>query len=139
MKIVSISGTGRPDNYTSRALDVVNDELERREVPPTLLDARDLSLAFPGEPPTEDARRLRTAVEEASAVIIATPEYHGSFAAMTKLIVENLGFPSARRRVTPPAFLPSARGWLCPATPPPGPPGSIGSPPRRPPARTAEP
>src|SRR5437764_4240327 len=27
-------------------------------------------------------------------VILATPEYHGSFCAMTKLIIENLGFPS---------------------------------------------
>ena len=29
-----------------------------------------------------------------NAVILATPEYHGSFCAMTKLIIENLGFPS---------------------------------------------
>jgi NAD(P)H-dependent FMN reductase len=33
-------------------------------------------------------------VQEASAIVIATPEYHGSFSAMTKLIIESLGFPS---------------------------------------------
>ena len=92
--IVSISATSRPDNYTSMALAIVNDELGRLERRPTVFDARDLSLAFPGHPPTEDAERLRSAIKESSGVIIATPEYHGSFSAMTKLVIENLGFPS---------------------------------------------
>ncbi len=92
--IVSISATNRPDNYTSRALAIVNDELGRRGKAPTVFDARDLSLAFPGQPPTEDARLLRSAIEGASGVIIATPEYHGTFSAMAKLVIENLGFPS---------------------------------------------
>ena len=93
--IVSISATSRPDNYTARALGVVNDELERRGVTPDVFDARDLSLSFPGHPATEDAQRLESAIEEAAGVVIATPEYHGGFSAMTKLIIENLGFPSA--------------------------------------------
>lgn len=93
--IVCISGTSRPDNYTSRALAVVAGELEAQGVSVTLLDARDLSLDFPGRPATEDARRLQSALESADGVVIATPEYHGGFAAMTKLILENMGFPSA--------------------------------------------
>ncbi|MDH3292169.1 MAG: NAD(P)H-dependent oxidoreductase [Gemmatimonadota bacterium] len=93
--IVSISATSRPDNYTARALAVVNDELERREVSPTVFDARELSLSFPGHPPTDDAKRLQAAIEGAGGVVIGTPEYHGGFSAMTKLIIENLGFPSA--------------------------------------------
>lgn len=92
--IVSISATSRPDNYTSRALAVVNDELARRGCSPTVFDARDLTLSFPGHPPTEDARRLRGEIEGAAGVLIATPEYHGGFSAMAKLIIENLGFPS---------------------------------------------
>ncbi len=92
--IVSICATSRPDNYTARALAIVNDELGRRERSPSVFDARDLSLSFPGHPPTEDAERLRSAVEGSLGVVIATPEYHGSFSAMTKLVIENLGFPS---------------------------------------------
>jgi NAD(P)H-dependent FMN reductase len=92
--VVSISGTSRPDNFTSMALAVVNDELEVRGLSPTVFDGRDLSLAFPGQPPTEDAQRLRAAIEGCSAVVLATPEYHGSLCAMTKLIIENLGLPS---------------------------------------------
>lgn len=92
--IVSISGTSRPGNYTAKALAIVNDELEGRKLSPIVFDACDLSLSFPGHPPTDDAQRLRSAIENCSGVIIATPEYHGSFCAMTKLILENLGFPS---------------------------------------------
>ena len=91
--IISISGTSRPDNYTAKALAVVNQALRDRELSPTVFDARYLSLSFPGQPPTDDAEELRSAIEACSGVIIATPEYHGSFSAMTKLILENLGFP----------------------------------------------
>lgn len=92
--IVCISGTNRPDNYTSRALGVVVDEFETRDVPITVFDARSLSLNFPGFPQTEDAEQLRAAVDAARGLVLATPEYHGGFSAMTKLILENLGFPS---------------------------------------------
>ena len=93
-KIVCISGTSRPDNFTSRALAVVAHELGERGAAPEIFDARELSLSFPGFPRTEDALHLRTAVEEATGVVLATPEYHGGFSAMTKLVIENLGFPS---------------------------------------------
>ena len=93
-KIVCIAGTSRPNNYTSRALAIVVDELEKRSARTVALDARRMTLGFPDEPATQDATRLRLEVEQASAVVLATPEYHGSFSAMTKLIIENLGFPS---------------------------------------------
>jgi NAD(P)H-dependent FMN reductase len=92
--IVTISGTCRPDNYTSRILGVVNDELTKRGAPPTFFDATQLSLGFPGTPSTDDAKRLQEAVDAADGIVLATPEYHGTFAAMTKLVIENLGFPS---------------------------------------------
>jgi chromate reductase len=92
--IVCIAGTNRPDNYTARALRIVVEELRHRGVEPVVFDARTLSLAFPGHPDTTAGERLRTAVAAAPGVILATPEYHGSFCAMTKLIIENLGFPS---------------------------------------------
>lgn len=92
--IVCISGTSRPDNYTARALAVVVDELRREGHVPTVLDARELHLSFPGTPASEDVGRLKEAVKGADAVVLATPEYHGGFAAMTKLIIESLGFPS---------------------------------------------
>lgn len=93
--MISISGTSRPDNYTAQALAVVNERIRESEVSVIEFDARQLELNFTGQPMTDDARRLREAIEECDAVILATPEYHGTFSAMTKLIIENLGFPSA--------------------------------------------
>jgi len=90
--IVCISGTSRPDNYTARALGIVVDELQHSRVAPVVFDARALQLAFPGQPDPGDGERLRTAIAAAPGVILATPEYHGSFAAMTKLILENFWF-----------------------------------------------
>ena len=37
---------------------------------------------------------MRKSVEEATGVILATPEYHGSMSSVMKQIIENLGFPS---------------------------------------------
>jgi len=92
--IVCISGTNRPDNYTARALGIVVEAFRHSHIDPLVFDARTLSLAFPGHPDPGDGERLRTAIAAAPGVILATPEYHGSFCAMTKLILENLGFPS---------------------------------------------
>ena len=97
-KIVCISATSRLDNYTAKALGVVTAELAALGCEPKVVDARNLRLAFPGEAQTDDARRLRAEVEGASGVVLATPEYHGCFSAMTKLIIENLGFPSVLAR-----------------------------------------
>ena len=93
-RIICISGTSRPDNNTAKALAVVTAALEGRGVTPTIFDARELTLPFPGQATTPDAEALRTAVETADGIVLATPEYHGCFSAMTKLIIENLGFPS---------------------------------------------
>ena len=54
-----------------------------------------MDLPFPGRPGEfPDRDRLQAAVRDADAVLFATPEYHGSFAATLKLVIENLGFPS---------------------------------------------
>ena len=110
-RIVSICGTSRPGNYTGMALAIVNDELVQQGISVTPMDAGDLSLSFPGQPETEDAKKLREAVTESSGVVFATPEYHGGYSAMTKLVIENLGFPSVLRN-KPTALLGVAAGRI---------------------------
>lgn len=92
--IVTVSGASRPGNYTSMALALVNDELEKRGIEVRYLDARELGLSFPGQPSTEGSETLRSAIAGATGVVLATPEYHGTFSALIKLVIENLGFPS---------------------------------------------
>lgn len=95
--IVLIKGTVRPGNYTSKALRLVAEELEQQPgIKTTVVDPRDLALAPPGMA-TEDERqaKLRELISGATGVILSTPEYHGSFSSVVKLLIENLGFPSA--------------------------------------------
>ena len=33
-------------------------------------------------------------IRRSTGVVLATPEYHGSFSSVMKLMIENLGFPS---------------------------------------------
>ena len=96
MRIVTIVGTSRPGNYTSKALTIVQHELGQTDgVEVVALDAAKMSLGFPGiAGDYPDREALQATVKGADGVILATPEYHGTFAAMMKLVIENLGFPS---------------------------------------------
>jgi NAD(P)H-dependent FMN reductase len=77
------------------ALALVAGELFNQGVDVSVVDAREMNLNFPGYPATDDAKAMQSAIKEADGVVFATPEYHGGFSAMTKLILENMGFPSA--------------------------------------------
>ena len=94
-KIACISGNRRPDNFTAKALAVVTVALESRGAEVATIDGRELDLAFPGDPQTADSKQLKLDIAAADAIVFATPEYHGTFSAYAKLIIENLGFPSA--------------------------------------------
>lgn len=96
IRIVAISGSVRPGNYTRMALSLVVDELaEKQRVAVELIDPAGLTLSPPGVAPGPDATALRDKVAAATGVVLATPEYHGSFSSVIKLVIENLGFPSA--------------------------------------------
>ncbi len=93
--VVVIGGSVRPGNFTGKAAALVVDELSRREnVTVQYLDPAEFDLPLPGQPVTEDVQRLNEAVSGALGVIFATPEYHGSYSSVMKLIIDNLGFPS---------------------------------------------
>jgi len=96
IRIATIVGTVRPGSYTSKALALVIDELHKKPgVEVKSLDPATMDLPFPGQAKgAAGADELRTAVAGATGIVLATPEYHGSFSAVTKLVIENLGFPS---------------------------------------------
>jgi len=97
VSIVTICGSVRPGNNTGKALGLVIDELGRHpDVEVTPIDLASVDLAPPGRPAgAASVKAFQAAVRDATGVVIATPEYHGSFSSIVKLAVENLGFPSA--------------------------------------------
>ncbi len=96
IRIAVLCGSVRPGNYTRMAVDVVTASLsEPPDVSVDLVDPSELDLPPPGlEAASDSVSELQEAVRGATAVILATPEYHGSFSSVMKLIIENLGFPS---------------------------------------------
>ncbi|MFB3112927.1 MAG: NADPH-dependent FMN reductase [Gemmatimonadales bacterium] len=96
IRIVVFSGSVRPGNYTAKATALVVDELQKDEhVSVESIDPALLQLPLPGTDSGSAAmEELREKVSNAAGVILATPEYHGSFSSVMKLIIENLGFPS---------------------------------------------
>lgn len=95
LNIVAIQGSARPDNYTAKTLGVIEEAAQC--IPGAdlqIIDPTDLDLPLPGEPSTADVEYIKAKVEEADGIILATPEYHGSYSSVMKLVIDNLGFPS---------------------------------------------
>lgn len=96
MKLATILGSLNKDGSCANALKIVQNELtllERIEL--VKIDPNDFNLPFPGQSDSKsDAKNLQILLSDASGIIISTPEYHGSFSSIIKLIIENLGFPS---------------------------------------------
>lgn len=96
IRLAVVIGSVRPGNYTSMAVRLAEDEARKRGATVEVVDPARLALPQPGiGPATDDAKAVRRIVEQAAGVILATPEYHGSFSSVIKLVIENLGFPSA--------------------------------------------
>ncbi len=96
IRIVAVIGTVRPGNYTSMALHLVADEIRQHDdATVEVIDPATMALPFPGEEDGGgDGQRLREAVARATGVVFSTPEYHGGYSSVIKLVIENLGFPS---------------------------------------------
>lgn len=97
IKITAICGSVRPENATSKALGLVLDELATHpdvEVTPVHLEELDLPLPGLPAPDPEALERFQKSVEDATAVFLASPEYHGGVSSPMKLAIDNLGFPS---------------------------------------------
>lgn len=96
IRVAAVIGSVRQDSYTGKAVALVAEEFAARypAVDFVVVDPRRLDLKGPGLE-GGDAERLQEVVGHATGVILATPEYHGSYSSVIKLVIENLGFPSA--------------------------------------------
>ncbi len=96
MKIATILGSLNKNGSCAHALNIVHDELQKAtNIELVSVDPNDYTLPFPGQSlPNSDEKKLQLLLSDAGGIIISTPEYHGSFSSVIKLIIENLGFPS---------------------------------------------
>jgi chromate reductase len=103
MRVLAISGSLRAGSYNSQLLDAAERELppgielvryeELKQVPP--FDEDDER-----EPVDEAVARLRRAVEEADAILIATPEYNSSIPGQLKNALDWLSRPKGGAALT---------------------------------------
>lgn len=94
--LVAVAGSVRQDGNTRRFLDLLLDTLrDYPDVTVDCIDPSDYDLAFPGEP---EAVALQDALMErcrnADGFILSTPEYHGSYSSVLKVMIDNMGYPS---------------------------------------------
>lgn len=101
INIVAIGGSVRPGSLTAKALALATDEITSNHpaIQLQVFDPAKINLALPGSdlgtnPQAPGPENLSKAVSEATGVILATPEYHGSYSSVIKLVIDNLGFPS---------------------------------------------
>ena len=96
IKIVILPGSVRPGNFTAKAVALVVDELQRfRDVETRVFDFSQTILPLPGTgQQSPELTEFKETVAAATGIVMATPEYHGTFSSVTKLAIENLGFPS---------------------------------------------
>ena len=90
VRVLGLCGSLRPDGFTRMALSIALAGAQEKGAAVELVDLRDYGLPFcTGE--TQDAsqntpgvQRLRQSVMEASGVILATPNYHGTLSGVLK-------------------------------------------------------
>ena len=112
LRILAASGSSRPGGYTPRALALAVDELQRaHQVRVDLVDLATADFPFPGQGPTQATKQAQDLVKAASGILLATPEYHGSYSSAMKRFIENLGFPSTLAG-KPVALLGAAAGQI---------------------------
>ncbi len=89
-------GSVRPGNQTAKALAYVADEIRSRgNVAVDVIDPARLRMPLPGTAADRSTmEELQAKVTAATGIVLATPEYHGSYSSVIKLFIEQLGYPS---------------------------------------------
>ena len=99
IQVVAIQGSVRSGNNTAKVLAVAKAHATARpDAELHVIDPTELTFHLPGRGISADAKQVQEHIKKADAVILATPEYHGSYSSVMKLIIDNLGFPSALKR-----------------------------------------
>lgn len=113
MYVVSLCGSLRPESSTQRALDVALAAAESAGAKVEALSLRDFDLPFCDGRSEEDTyggdvARFRDIVAAADAILLGSPEYHGSLSGVLKNAIDLLGTAHMRGKMI--GVLATARG-----------------------------
>lgn len=104
VKIVGIGGSLRAGSYSQIALEIAARRVEVLGAEVEVLDLRQMNLPFcNGEdeyPDYPDVEKLRNAVKAVDALILSTPEYHGSLSGVLKNALDLMNFEQLDNKVT---------------------------------------
>jgi NAD(P)H-dependent FMN reductase len=95
MVVAGLCGSLREGSFTRMALAVALRGAAQAGAHTHLLDLRDYELVFAGregQPAAPGVARLQHDVKQADGIILATPEYHGSFSGVLKNALDLMGF-----------------------------------------------
>lgn len=94
--LVAVAGSVRRDGNTRRFLDLLVDVLKSYPgVSVDCIDPVEYDLAFPGEPEAVTLQEsLMERCRDADGFVLSTPEYHGSYSSVLKVLIDNMGYPS---------------------------------------------
>lgn len=100
LEVCILVGSIRKDSHSLRIAGLLSSILSSGGHQPTVIDPRMVQLAIPYHPEDEGeaavlAAELQGRVRKADRIIFITPEYDGSYSAVTKILIELLGYPSA--------------------------------------------
>lgn len=104
VKIVGIGGSLRTDSYSMQALHIAAERAKDLGAAVQVLDLKEMNLPFcdggSDYPDYPDAEVLQTAVKAADALILSTPEYHGSVSGVIKNALDLMSFEQLSGKVT---------------------------------------
>jgi NAD(P)H-dependent FMN reductase len=99
LSLLLLVGSAREESNTAKIAGVLRAALAARGARVDLVDPRQIDLRVPGSAGSEAAASklmadLQARARAAAGVACVTPEYDGSYSAVTKLLFEHLGYPS---------------------------------------------
>ncbi|MGI8932824.1 MAG: NADPH-dependent FMN reductase [Phormidesmis sp.] len=104
VKIVGIGGSLRTDSYSMQALHIAAERAKDLGAAVQVLDLKEMNLPFcdggSDYPDYPDVEVLQTAVKAADALILSTPEYHGSVSGVIKNALDLMSFEQLSGKVT---------------------------------------
>ncbi len=104
VKIVGIGGSLRTDSYSMQALHIAAERAKDLGAEVQVLDLKEMNLPFcdggSDYPDYPDVEVLQTAVKAADALILSTPEYHGSVSGVIKNALDLMSFEQLSGKVT---------------------------------------